>query len=148
MKYFIYFLVCFLTLSATQSFAQKRMVENAIKDAVLIPAKGDTTNGKRPCAVFNRSLRTITVRVEESIEISNYLEKRIIVYSKLAPHEKRFVGAAGCDHFLMEENCRAYKVVLAYYEDTAPSAVASSKPASAAAAVETESGSAAAAGGK
>ena len=148
MKYCVYFLVCFLSLSATKSFAQKRMVENAIKDAVLIPATGDTTNFKRPCAVFNRSLRTITVRVEESVEVNNYLEKRTIVFKNLAPHEKRFVGAAGCDHYLMEENCRAYKVILAYYEDVAPSTMASSKPASAAAAVETESGSAAAAGGK
>ena len=146
MKYIFYFLLSVTLISATDAFAQKRLVENAKREAVLVPSTGDTTNQKRPCAIFNKSLRTISVRVEETVEIDNYRQTRTLVFSNLAPHEKRFVGSAGCDHLLMQETCKAYRILLSYYEDTAPNVMVSTKQAAPAA--ETESGAAAAASSK
>ncbi len=146
MKHFFYFLLSIFSLSASHAYAQKRMVENAIKEVTLVPAKGDTTNSKRPCAVLNKSLRTITVRIEELVEVDNYLQKRTMVFRNLGPHERRYVGTAGCDHMLMHETCRAYKVILSYFEDAPPKVMVSTK--AAAPPAETESGAAAAASAK
>ena len=128
MKHTLLFILCIVLVSTTRSVAQNRIVENANGEAVLVPARGgDTTNGKRPCAVLNKSLRPITVRIQETVDVNNYVQKRTIVLKNLAPHEKRYVGTIGCENALMVETCKSYKIMLTYYEDAPPSTLVSAK---------------------
>ena len=109
-------------ISVSSAYAQKRVVENASNDARLIPATGaKPIDDKKPCAVFNKSTsRTISVRVEESVMLNNFLQKKIIAIEKIGPQEQKFVGYAGCDVNVIREKCVGYKITTAYYEDSAP----------------------------
>ncbi len=106
-------------LSATVTFGQKKMVENAAKEAALVPAIGaKILPDRKACAITNKSdSRTITVRVEESVMINDFLQKRTRVFEKVGPKEQKFVGYAGCDASPLGEKCMGYKIMLAYYDD-------------------------------
>jgi hypothetical protein len=90
------------------------VVENATKYVTIV--KSDTTNS-RSLFIYNKSQRLVTVRIEESVNVDNFLQKRTMIFRKINPNEKRFIGIAGCDHFLMQEKCKGYKLLIAYYED-------------------------------
>ena len=106
-------------LSAPAAFAQKRIVENAAKVAALVPAKdAKVLVDRKACAISNKSAdRTITVRIEESVMVNDYLQKRIKVIEKIGPKEEKFVGYAGCEANVLGEKCAGYKILLAYYDD-------------------------------
>ena len=130
MKQAILFLAIAI-LGANTTFAQKRLVENAAKEAALVPAIGaKVLADRKACAITNKSGdRTITVRIEESVMVNDFLQKRIKVVEKIGPKEQKFVGYAGCDASPLGEKCAGYKILLAYYDDAAPSSpVASNAP--------------------
>ena len=106
-------------ISAGSAFAQKRIVENAAKVAALVPAKdAKVLVDRKACAISNKSSdRTITVRIEESVMVNDYLQKRIKVIEKIGPKEEKFVGYAGCEANVLGEKCAGYKILLAYYDD-------------------------------
>ncbi len=106
-------------ISANGAFAQKRIVENAAKVAALVPAKdAKVLTDQKACAITNKSAdRTITVRIEESVMVNDYLQKRIKVVEKIGPKEQKFVGYAGCEANVLGEKCKGYKILLAYYDD-------------------------------
>ncbi len=111
-------------ISANGAFAQKKIVENAAKVAVLVPAKGaKVLTDQKACAITNKSSdRIITVRIEESVMVNDYLQKRIKVIEKIGPNEEKFVGYAGCEANVLGEKCKGYKILLAYYDDARSSA--------------------------
>jgi hypothetical protein len=111
-------------ISANCAFAQKRIVENAAKVAALVPAKdAKVLVDRKACAVTNKSSdRIITVRIEESVMVNDYLQKRIKVVEKIGPNETKFVGYAGCEANVLGEKCKGYKILLAYYDDARSSA--------------------------
>jgi len=113
------FLLAISLFSATATFAQKRIVENAAKEAALVPAIGaKVLPDRKACAVTNKSAtRTISVRIEESVMVNDFLQKRIKVIEKIGPKEQKFVGYAGCDANVLGEKCQGYKILVAYYED-------------------------------
>jgi len=115
-------LLAFVFIGVTNTFAQKRMVENAMKDVALVPAKSaKALEDKKGCDVINKSSsRTITVRIEESTLVNNFLQKKIIAIEKIGPKEQKFVGYAGCDANVLYEKCTGYKIAIAYYEDGTP----------------------------
>ena len=106
-------------ISAPGAFAQKRIVENAGKEVALVPAKdAKVLTDRKACAISNKSVdRTITVRIEESVMVNDYLQKRIKVIEKIGPKEQKFVGDAGCEANVLGEKCAGYKILLAYYDD-------------------------------
>lgn len=114
----IFFALAFI--SATNAFAQNRVVENAIKDVALVPSKdAKMVDNQKPCDIFNKSAtRTVTVRIEESSVVNNFLQKKVIV-QKIGPKEQKFVGYAGCDGNVLYEKCTGYKINIAYYEEPA-----------------------------
>ena len=111
-------------ISANSAFAQKRIVENAAKMAALVPDKGaKVLTDRKACAITNKSSdRIITVRIEESVMVNDYLQKRIKVIEKIGPNEQKFVGYAGCEANVLGEKCKGYKILLAYYDDARSSA--------------------------
>ena len=111
-------------ISANGAFAQKRIVENAGKEVALVPAIGaKVLADRKACAITNKSVdRTITVRIEESVMVNDYLQKRIKVIEKIGPKEQKFVGYAGCEANVLGEKCAGYKILLAYYDDARSSA--------------------------
>ena len=111
-------------ISANGAFAQKRIVENAGKEVALVPAIGaKVLADRKACAITNKSVdRTITVRIEESVMVNDYLQKRIKVIEKIGPKEQKFVGYAGCEANVLGEKCAGYKILLAYYDDSRSSA--------------------------
>jgi len=126
------FILAIAMFGVTTTFAQQRKVENAAKEAALVPAIGaKVLPDRKACAVTNKSgERTITVRVEESVMVNDFLQKRTRVFEKIGPKEQKFVGYAGCDASPLGEKCMGYKVLLAYYDDAAPDApMASNEPA-------------------
>ena len=71
--------------------------------------------------VMNKSSsRTVTVRIEETTLVNNYLQKKIIAIEKIGPKEQKFVGYAGCDASALYEKCTGYKIAIAYYEEVSP----------------------------
>ena len=100
------------------SFAQ-RVVENARREAMLVPARGVASlPDRKACAVANRSPdRTITVRVEESVLQNDYLEKKIREVAKIGPREQKFIGYTGCDADALGQKCVGYKIIVAYYDE-------------------------------
>ena len=123
MKVRFYFLVVVMALSITNAVAQKRVVENAIKVAALVPATGGggCKINTRSCAILNKAPdRTITVRIEESFVVNNTLSKKVVVMDKLAPGEKRYVGCAGSVTDGLNKESTGYKILLAYYDDPDP----------------------------
>ncbi len=118
------FILAITLISANCAFAQKRIVENAGKEAALVPAKdAKVLPDRRACAVTNKSTdRFITVRIEESVMVNNFLQKRIKVVEKIGPQEQKFVGYAGCEANPIYEKCAGYKILLAYYDDARSSA--------------------------
>ena len=116
-----------MALCASHAGAQKRVVENAIKAAALVPPSTTGAGCKintRPCAILNKDhSRTITVRIEESFAVNNTLSKRVIVMDKVAPGEKRYVGCAGSVTDGQNKESTGYKILLAYYDDPAPSSI-------------------------
>ncbi len=121
MKKQIFFLAIAI-LGANTTFAQKRLVENAAKEAALVPAIGaKVLPDRKACAITNKSAdRAITVRIEESVTVNDFLQKRIKVIEKIGPKEQKFVGYAGCDASPLGEKCAGYKILVAYYDDAAP----------------------------
>src|ERR1700739_45008 len=113
------FILAISLFSASAATAQQRIVENAAKEAALVPAIGaKVLADRKACAVTNKSAdRTITVRVEESVMVNDFLQKRVRVFEKIGPKEQKFVGYAGCDANVLGEKCQGYKILLAYYED-------------------------------
>ena len=109
-------------ISVSSAFAQKRIVENAIKDVALVPAKSvKAIDDQKACDVFNKSSsRTITVRIEETILVNNFLQKKVIAIEKIGPKEQKFVGYAGCEANVLYEKCTGYKIAIAYYEEDMP----------------------------
>ncbi len=103
----------------TYAQTQKRIVENAMKDVSLVPSKdAKTKDNQKPCDIVNKSpCRTISVRIEESELVNNFLQKKIISIEKIGPKEQKFVGYAGCDANVVYEKCIGYKISVAYYED-------------------------------
>jgi len=116
------FILAIGLFSASAAFGQKKLVENAAKEAALVPAIGaKVLPDRKACAVYNKSdSRAITVRVEESVMINDFLQKRTRVFEKVAPKEQKFVGYAGCDASPLGEKCMGYKIMLAYYDEVAP----------------------------
>ena len=116
------FILAISLFSASAATAQKRMVENATKEAALVPAIGaKVLVDRKACAITNKSAdRTITVRVEESVMVNDFLQKRTRVFEKIAPKEQKFVGYAGCDASPLGEKCMGYKILLAYYDEVTP----------------------------
>ena len=114
-----YIFLALTFISVTNTFAQKRSVENATKDVALVPSKSmKAQDDQKPCDVYNKSAcRTITVRIEESTLVNNFLQKKIIAIEKIGPKEQKFVGYAGCDANAIYEKCTGYKISVAYYED-------------------------------
>ncbi len=106
-------------ISANGALAQKRIVENAGKEVALVPAIGaKVLADRKACAITNKSVdRTVTVRIEESVMVNDYLQKRIKVIEKIGPNEQKFVGYAGCEANVLGEKCQGYKILLAYYDD-------------------------------
>ena len=106
-------------ISANGALAQKRIVENAGKEVALVPAIGaKVLADRKACAITNKSVdRTVTVRIEESVMVNDYLQKRIKVIEKIGPKEQKFVGYAGCEANVLGEKCAGYKILLAYYDD-------------------------------
>lgn len=100
------------------AFAQ-RLVENARREAMLVPAKGiQTLPDRKACAIANRSPdRTISVRVEESIMINDFVEKHVKEISKIGPKEQKFIGYTGCETDALSQRCVGYKIVVAYYDE-------------------------------
>ena len=121
MKFKIIF-IALTIISVPKIFGQKRLVENAFKDAQLVAAKDATPiEDEKACAIINKSAnRTISVRIEESTMTNNFLRKRIIAFEKIAPGQRKFVGYAGCEANVLAEKCRGYKIIAAYYEDGQP----------------------------
>ena len=119
MKTSITLLAIITLFSANSAIAQKRIVENAAKVAALVPAKdAKVLVDRKACAITNKSAdRTITVRIEESVMVNDYLQKRIKVIEKIGPKEQKFVGYAGCEANVLGEKCAGYKILLAYYDD-------------------------------
>ena len=117
-------------ISATSAFAQKRIVENAAQVAALVPAKdAKVLVDRKACAITNKSTdRTITVRIEESVMVNDYLQKRIKVIEKIGPKEQKFVGYAGCDANVLGEKCAGYKILVAYYDDATSVAPSTNEP--------------------
>ena len=109
-------------ISVSSAFAQKRIVENAIKDVALVPAKSvKAVDDQKACDVFNKSSsRAITVRIEETILVNNFLQKKVIAIEKIGPKEQKFVGYAGCEANVLYEKCTGYKIAIAYYEEDMP----------------------------
>jgi len=105
--------------SITSAFAGNKIQEDATKDVKLVPAiRTDATQDQKPCAVANKSLtRTITVRIEESTIVNNFLEKKTITFEKIGPNEHKFLGFAGCDDKVLYNKCTGYKILVAYYDD-------------------------------
>ena len=129
MKKKIYFLIAFIALSIN-AIAQKHLVENAIKEAALVPATGDYTCriNTKPCAVINKDkARTITVKVEESFLVNSALYKKIIVLDKIAPGEKRYVGCAGVPKDVQNQESTGYKILIAYYDQSDGTGVTGSR---------------------
>ena len=119
-----YFFVVIMAFVVTNAGAQKRVVENAVKVAALVPPSTGTgcKLNTRPCALLNKDHgRTITVRIEESFVVNNTLSKKVIVMDKIAPGEKRYVGCAGSVTDGQNKESTGYKILLAYYDDPAPS---------------------------
>ena len=112
-------LLCLVLVCNANTFAQTNTVENPIKDVQLTASKDyQPIEDQKPVDVVNRSAsKTITVKIEQSILMNNYLEKKMVVLEKLAPNERRFLGYAGCDESAMHQKCVGYKVTLAYYEN-------------------------------
>ena len=112
-------ILAIMLFSATATFAQLRTVENASKEASLVPAIGaKALADRKACAITNKSAdRTITVRVEESVIVNDFLQKRTLVFEKIGPKDQKFVGYAGCDASPLGEKCMGYKILLAYYDD-------------------------------
>ena len=106
-------------LSVNTIFAQQHQVENASREAALVPAIGaKALADRKACAITNKSTtRTITVRVEESVAVNDFVQKKVRVFEKIAPNEQKFVGYAGCDASPLGEKCMGFKVLLAYYDD-------------------------------
>ena len=129
MKQTIFFLAISL-LSVTTTFGQKRIVENAAKEAALVPAIGaKVLPDRKACAVTNKSAdRTISVRIEESVMVNDFLQKRIKVIEKIGPKEQKFVGYAGCDANVLGEKCSGYKILVAYYDDATSVAPSTNAP--------------------
>ena len=119
MKTSIVLLAIITLFSANSAIAQKRIVENAAKVAALVPAKdAKVLVDRKACAITNKSAdRTITVRIEESVMVNDFLQKRIKVIEKIGPKEQKFVGYAGCEANVLGEKCAGYKILLAYYDD-------------------------------
>ena len=109
-------------ISAASTFAQKRIVENAKRDALLVTANGaKVVENKTAYAVANQSsTRTISVRLEEAVITNNYLEKKVIAVEKIGPNQQKFVGYSGCDTNVLGTKCIHYKIALAYYDDAPP----------------------------
>ena len=112
-------LILAISLLSAPAFAQKKIVENAAKEAALVPAIGaKALPDQKACAITNKSAtRTITVRIEESVMVNDFLQKRTMVIANIGPKEQKFVGYAGCDANVLGEKCKGYKILLAYYED-------------------------------
>ncbi len=113
----IFFALTFISVANT--FAQTSITENAIKDVALVPSKdAKPIDDQKPCDIINKSsTRTITVKIEVSSVVNNFLEKKIIAIEKIGPREHKFVGYAGCDDNIMYQKCNGYKISAAYYED-------------------------------
>ena len=120
MKLKFYLPIAVIALGTLNASAQKRVVENAMKVATLVPAVG-TTGCKmdtKPCAITNKaSDRTITVRVEASFLINNEVRKKTVTLDRIAPSENRYIGCAGCANDGLYNTCTGYKIVLAYYDE-------------------------------
>jgi len=121
MKFKIMF-VALTFISVSNTFAQKRMVENAIKEVALVPSKcTKKLEDQKACDVINKSSsRTVTVRIEETTLVNNFLQKKIIAIEKIGPKEQKFVGYAGCDANVLYEKCTGFKIAIAYYDDNTP----------------------------
>ena len=122
MKLKLYFPIVVIVLSTinVNVYAQKRVVENAIKVATLVPAVGVTSckMDTKPCAVTNKAAdRTITVRVEASYLFNNEVRKKTVTLDRIAPSENRYIGCAGCANDGAYGTCTGYKIVLAYYDE-------------------------------
>jgi hypothetical protein len=106
-------------VSVTNTNAQNTTSENPFKDVQLTASKDyKPIDDQKPCDLLNKSAyKTITVKIEQSILMDNYLEKKMIVVEKLGPNERRFVGYAGCDQSAMHQKCMGYKIAFAYYEN-------------------------------
>ena len=113
------FLLVTLLFCAQGSFAQKMIVENAHREAVLVPAVGQPVEpDRKACAVMNRSTdRVITVRIEESIMINDFVETKVVAIEKIAPRERRFIGYSGCETDALSRRCVGYKILVSYYDD-------------------------------
>ena len=119
MKAKLTLLLVTLLFCAHGSFAQKMIVENARREAVLVPAVGQPAQpDRKACAVMNRSTdRVITVRIEESVMINDFVETKIVAIEKIAPRERRFIGYSGCETDALSRRCVGYKIIVSYYDD-------------------------------
>ena len=114
----VFFILSVIILYATGVSAQ-RIVENARRDAILVPARGvPALTDRKACAIANRSPdRTITVRVEESISINDFVEKRIREVAKIGPKDQKFIGYTGCETDALSQRCVGYRIMVAYYDE-------------------------------
>lgn len=127
MKTFFYFLIAIIGLSINTN-AQKRVVEDAMKVAVIVPAIGYSgcTTDTKPCAVTNKATnRSITVKVEEWFLVNKKLYSKTMVLDKITPGEIRYLGCVGHTEEGLEDKSIGYKILLAYYEPDNKGATAS-----------------------
>ncbi len=118
MKGKVFFILAVIAFCATGASAQ-RVVENARREAILVPARGVAAlPDRKACAIANRSPdRTITVRVEESISINDFVEKRVREIAKIGPKDQKFIGYTGCETDALSQRCVGYKILVAYYDE-------------------------------
>ncbi len=118
MKLKLYFLIAIIALCNMNANAQN-FVEDATKLAALVPglASDACKLTTKPCVVTSKATdRTITVKIEETFIVNNELHKKTMVFEKLAPGEKRFIGCAGTIKDAQYEKSTGYKILLAYYD--------------------------------
>ena len=118
MKRKLFSLLAVILLYVPAAFAQ-RIVENARREAMLVPARGVAAlPDRKACAIANRSPdRTITVRVEESIMINDFVEKQIREVARIGPRDQKFIGYTGCETDALSQRCVGYKILVAYYDE-------------------------------